>query len=503
MAKPFSNLLKLIGVAIVAMALLGGLAYQLDRLEVVSLWGDFLGGFHPVVLHLPIGIVIAIALQTVWRRWRGTSTEGEDRLLWVLAAVTATVSFGTGYLLVMGGGYQSEHLTWHLWGAAIFSSLCWVGLAASCWETARWARDMITGGVIGAVSVTGHYGGLMVHGDPFAGAPWLNDPQRFAKFGEFGPEVRVYDEIVVPILGAKCVACHGPAKQNGRLRLDSFEAIVAGGEHGAVLFPGDLERSSIITFISLPDSHNDHMPPPNRPQITPPELAGLEYWVSSGAELDQVVSGEEPPAELAALMVPIYRLLEDPDALEAREAQEAEEAEQRVINRERLAADLAALPEHQRLGFSFEDLESDRLHFSPATYRHLLTTEDLESLLPLLQASVKVDVSGLPVSESLLRVLAESSQLNELDLSETSVGNEVFAILGKTPGLQRLNLFGTAVDVNAEITPGSFANLRQLFVANTAADVAALDVALPHVDVIGDLGLAPPEAVEEEDQSSD
>ena len=234
MAKPSSNLLKLIGVAIVAMALLGGLAYQLDRLEVVSLWGDFLGGFHPVVLHLPIGIVIAIALQTVWRRWRGTSTEGEDRLLWVLAAVTATVSFGTGYLLVMGGGYQSEHLTWHLWGAAIFSSLCWVGLAASCWETARWARDMITGGVIGAVSVTGHYGGLMVHGDPFAGAPWLNDPQRFAKFGEFGPEVRVYDEIVVPILGAKCVACHGPAKQNGRLRLDSFEAIVAGGEHGAV-----------------------------------------------------------------------------------------------------------------------------------------------------------------------------------------------------------------------------------------------------------------------------
>ena len=100
-------------------------------------------------------------------------------------------------------------------------------------------------------------------------------------------------------------------------------------------------------------------------------------------------------------------------------------------------------------------------------------------------------------------MLAESSQLNELDLSETSVGNEVFAILGKTPGLQRLNLFGTAVDVNAEITPGSFANLRQLFVANTAADVAALDVALPHVDVIGDLGLAPPEAVEEEDQSSD
>ncbi len=258
------------------MIVLGGLSYQLDRLEVVSLWGDFIGGFHPLVLHLPIGIVVAVILQSLWRRWRG-SVASDDRVLWFLAALTATVSFGIGYLLVMGGGYQSEYLDWHLWGAAVFTSLCWVGFAASCWSALPSVRDGIAVGVIVSVSFTGHYGGLMVHGDPFAGAPWLNDPQRFATFGEFAEEVHVYEEIVTPILGAKCVACHGPAKQNGRLRLDSFEVISLGGELGRVVILGDPERSILTSFIRLPLNHHNHMPPPNRPQIAEPELIALEY----------------------------------------------------------------------------------------------------------------------------------------------------------------------------------------------------------------------------------
>lgn len=482
------------------MTVLGGLSFQLDRIEVLSLWGDFIGGFHPVVLHLPIGIVIAIIGQSLWKRWRGAENS-DDRVLWLLAALTATLSFGTGYLLVMGGGYQSEHLNWHLWGAAVFTSLCWVGLAAACWHAGRRTGNVIAVGVIVAVSFTGHYGGLMVHGDPFAGAPWLNDPQRFATFGEFGEEVNIYAEIVTPILGAKCVACHGPAKQNGRLRLDSLEAIAAGGEHGPVLIPGDVKRSTIVSVIRLPLNNHDHMPPPNRPQIADPELIALEYWVSGGGEEDQVFSLANPPVELAALLEPEYRLLEDPDAVAAREAREAEEATRRAENRARLSAELARLPEHMRLGFSFEDLESDRLHFSPATHRHMLTIEDLEALLPLLQDSVAVDLSGLPVGEDLIRGIAASEQVSDVDFSETEVGNEVFELLAGMPELERLNIFGTQIDGSAEVPAGSFAKLKQLFVAKTNADVDTLKVALPHVDVVGDLALPPPEPEETKEQS--
>ncbi len=216
-----------------------------------------------------------------------------------------------------------------------------------------------------------------------------------------------------------------------------------------------------------------------------------------------MISLANPPVELAPLLEPGYRLLEDPDAVEEREARENEEAFRRAENRARLATELAVLPEHLRLGFFFENLGSDRLHFSPATHRHLLTVEDLESVLPLLQASVEVDVSGLPVSEELLGGLAGSSTLSELDLSETLMGNEVFDIFASAPAIERLNLFGTEIDAAAEIPTDSFANLQQLFVAKTEADLEALRAALPHVDMVGGLDLALPDPEEEEKPEAD
>ena len=322
MPESRKTFLKLSAVALVAFGLLGGAAWQLEKLQVSSLWIDFLGGFHPLVLHLPIGVIVFIGIQMGWRRIRSAKTGTDDRLLWFVAALTATVSFGTGYMLAVGGGYQGEHLDRHLWSAAAFSALCWVGFVAAVIKSGAKAEGLVLVGGLIAVSVTGHYGGLMVHGDPFAAAPWMNDPQRFAKFGVFGEEVRVYDEIVHPIMGAKCMICHGPAKQNGRLRLDSFAAIMRGGEHGTTVVPGDSANSSLISVTTLPMSNDDHMPPPNRPQITAEELAGLEFWVRSGAQEDQVIQRAEAPPELLPLFDPTYRLLEDPAENQARLAAE-------------------------------------------------------------------------------------------------------------------------------------------------------------------------------------
>jgi hypothetical protein len=58
--------------------------------------------------------------------------------------------------------------------------------------------------------------------------PARPDPRRFRAPTE-APDW-VVD--VQPILAASCVRCHGPAKQKGRLRLDSREGMLAGGEYG-------------------------------------------------------------------------------------------------------------------------------------------------------------------------------------------------------------------------------------------------------------------------------
>ena len=114
-----------------------------------------------------------------------------------------------------------------------------------------------------------------------------------------------------------------------------------------------------------------------------------------------------------------------------------------------------------------------------------------------------MDVSGLPVSEDLVRGIAESGHVKEIDLSETHMGNEVFELLATAPELERLNLFGTQIDESAGIPTGGFANLRQLFVAKTTADVTALRAALPRVEVVGDLALPPPEPEDPPEEEKD
>ena len=87
-------------------------------------------------------------------------------------------------------------------------------------------------------------------------------------------------EAVLPLLEAKCVSCHGPEKQEGNLRLDSWAAAKAGGDRGAAIVPGDVEKSLLVTAISFRDP--DFQMPPKH-QLSDTEIATLTEWVKAGA----------------------------------------------------------------------------------------------------------------------------------------------------------------------------------------------------------------------------
>ena len=69
---------------------------------------------------------------------------------------------------------------------------------------------------------------------------------------------------VQPLLGAKCISCHGPEKQEGHLRLDSWAAAQAGGDRGAAIVSGDVEKSLLVQAISFRDP-DFQMPPKSCP----------------------------------------------------------------------------------------------------------------------------------------------------------------------------------------------------------------------------------------------
>lgn len=89
---------------------------------------------------------------------------------------------------------------------------------------------------------------------------------------------KFFEAQVRPLLVAKCVKCHGDAKQKGGLRLDTRDGFLDGGESGAVVAPGDPKKSLLIEAINF---ESLEMPPDGK--LSADEILILTKWVSDGA----------------------------------------------------------------------------------------------------------------------------------------------------------------------------------------------------------------------------
>jgi uncharacterized membrane protein len=76
--------------------------------------GFFLGRFHVLLLHLPIGIVIAaVVLDWLARRPRYAPLASAAPLLWTLAAISAVLTAILGYLHFSEGSFPGPSAEAH------------------------------------------------------------------------------------------------------------------------------------------------------------------------------------------------------------------------------------------------------------------------------------------------------------------------------------------------------------------------------------------------------
>jgi cytochrome c553 len=94
--------------------------------------------------------------------------------------------------------------------------------------------------------------------------------------------VEFYEKNVRPVFADNCYRCHSTSapKVRGGLYLDSLTGILKGGEDGAVIIPGDPDKSPLISAIRREDK--DTAMPPKTPLEESAVLA-LTQWVKMGA----------------------------------------------------------------------------------------------------------------------------------------------------------------------------------------------------------------------------
>jgi len=89
---------------------------------------------------------------------------------------------------------------------------------------------------------------------------------------------RFFESRVRPMLVQRCIACHGPEKQEAGLRLDSRAGLLKGSETETVVVPGEPDKSKLIAAIRY--DGDIQMPPEGK--LPEGELATLVAWVRMG-----------------------------------------------------------------------------------------------------------------------------------------------------------------------------------------------------------------------------
>ena len=87
---------------------------------------------------------------------------------------------------------------------------------------------------------------------------------------------------IAPILAMHCNGCHGEA---GGLSTRSYRELMAGGNLGKPIIPGDPERSVLLQFLDGRRGGQQRMPKDGRP-LTSVQIDLIRRWIAEGARHD-------------------------------------------------------------------------------------------------------------------------------------------------------------------------------------------------------------------------
>ena len=128
----------------------------------------FLGRFHVLALHLPIGIIIvAVVLDFAARRERYRALAQASPFLWGAAALSAVLTVALGYLHFAEGGFAGPSGNAHRLLGTATAVVMLLGWWIATRPAATWLKPAIGVLALVLVTVTGHYGGNLTHGSTF------------------------------------------------------------------------------------------------------------------------------------------------------------------------------------------------------------------------------------------------------------------------------------------------------------------------------------------------
>jgi uncharacterized membrane protein len=436
---------------------------------------QFVGRFHPLVVHLPIAFLLLVPLLECAgsvRRWNRVRESAEFVL--TLAAISALVAVFLGWLLAWGGGYEGKLVTSHMWGGFSLAFAVLLCFVLRAWDKRVYGAALLLTLVL--LAWTSDKGGKLTHGETFMtrhmpgklrtllrvpGRPDKAQPIKTVGVmstnvnAAVAPSPTFFAARVAPIFENKCSSCHNAQKRKGKLQLDSFENVMRGGKDGVVVKPGDTKHSELFRRINLSPDEKDFMPTDAKPPLTAAEIKVIELWIVSGASnsLPAIEVRGAPP--LLASEIPVLPLTRDYRPQLPLITSLEHELGVRLVPRSRNPQDglilrTVSAPERcddvavarlKVIGMLIVDAELARTKVTDVGLKTLATFSNLRVL----------DLAHTAVTSAGVPILARLGRLESLNLTATVVDDAGVAALRRKQTLKRLYLFETKCTAQSEL----------------------------------------------------
>jgi mono/diheme cytochrome c family protein/uncharacterized membrane protein len=537
-------------------------------------YAEIIGRFHPLIVHLPIGILtLGLLLAAVSRieKYEMLRPAVSFTLFW--GAAGSIGSCVLGYLLSLSGDYNADLLFKHQWTGIVLAVV-----ATGVWALYRFPKADLsfTKGVTWILTtsllvVAGHYGGALTHGENYLtelifkkkkekiALPPTNDstqviqnqivinenglpnkvlgleksnilqgekpqiqsqnpikitsntegpPSLIAAAKEEAKPTMAYQELIQPILEQRCYSCHGPNKSKADLRLDSPEAIRKGGENGSILTAGNPQKSTLYTYLVLPDDDDMHMPPTGKPQLTPDQIKLVHAWIEKGGSFDKVMSFSktgtsvnqkitpsvfQPESIKTAVKnvptsVPQSIVLKENIAIKEPVKEEKKVVKETIIDRK--LEDKEAQILKQKVGEvnpqmlqKFTDQRiivskfGEKTEYVMANFVNVKNYDSgyLDNLKIIDNQLVRLKLSNQPVKDDDLKKVASLKNITRLNLEKTLITDAGLAYLKDMPNLEQLNIYGTNITDKGLAHLSACKNLKVLFLWGTKTTPAGIE----------------------------
>ncbi len=430
----------------------------------------FLGRFHPLIVHLPIGFLFFAFLLELYSKWKNSPALTSAIPLALLSgAISAALACILGYMLSLGGDYSEDTLDTHFWfgiATTIITFLAWLirveKLKLPKLNSIKPNISLLALIVI-LLSITGHYGGNLTHGSDYL--------TKYAPFGKekkqaLAPltkveDANVYSYLVNPILENKCTSCHNTDKRKGSLMLHDSISILKGGKNGDVIVAGNASKSELIRRVLLNPHHDDFMPPEGKTPLTEEEIAILTYWIdNANADFSSKIGTIETPE-------PILEIASNMLGLSANKKGEVDLPTIGVI-------DAAVLNDILSEGFNLRELVFESNLYEVTLPPNTIAESNANQLDAKLQKLSKIKdhilwlyLEDNQLNDSHMKIINEFQNLQKLIVSKNHITDVGISEIKNLKSLNSINLYKTTITKKSLEYFSKMENLKKVYAWQT------------------------------------